>query len=118
MIGLALVLAGAIAPEDPPSFQPDVRPILERSCQGCHQPAKAKGDYDKAEEKLAEAKEIGDRLALLEQSESQEQVAYNQSLSSSSMRVAASPRDSSSSAPSRASTSDSRSATSSPVWPM
>ncbi|MCA9698887.1 MAG: hypothetical protein KC431_15290, partial [Myxococcales bacterium] len=48
----------------------------------------AKGDYDKAEEKLAEAKEIGDRLALLEQSESQEQVAYNQGLSSSSMRVA------------------------------
>jgi hypothetical protein len=47
----------------------------------------AQGDYDKAEQKYAEAQEIGDRLALLEQSESQEQMVYNQSLSSSSERV-------------------------------
>src|SRR5690606_23828919 len=48
----------------------------------------ASGDYDKAEQKLAEAQEIGDRLALLEQSESKEQAVYNQSLSSKSARVA------------------------------
>jgi hypothetical protein len=48
----------------------------------------AQGQYDQAEQKLAEAKELGDRLALLEQSESQEQVVYNQSLSSKSARVA------------------------------
>jgi hypothetical protein len=46
------------------------------------------GDYDKAELKLAEAKELGERLVHLEQAESQEQVVYNQSLSSSSARVA------------------------------
>lgn len=48
----------------------------------------ASGDYDKAEQKLAEAQEIGDRLALLEQSESKEQAVYNQALSSKSARVA------------------------------
>jgi hypothetical protein len=48
----------------------------------------AQGEYDKAEEKLAEAQEIGDRLARLEQTESQEQIVYNQSLSSKSARVA------------------------------
>jgi hypothetical protein len=48
----------------------------------------AQGQYDKAEQKLAEAKELGDRLAMLEQTESQEQIVYNQVLSSSSMRVA------------------------------
>jgi hypothetical protein len=48
----------------------------------------AQGQYDKAEQKLAEAQELGDRLALLEQSESKEQSVYNQSLSSKSARVA------------------------------
>jgi hypothetical protein len=48
----------------------------------------AQGQYDQAEQKLAEAQELGDRLALLEQSESKEQVVYNQSLSSTSARVA------------------------------
>jgi hypothetical protein len=48
----------------------------------------AQGKYDEAERKLAEAKELGDRLALLEQTESQEQIVYNQSLSSKSARVA------------------------------
>jgi hypothetical protein len=47
----------------------------------------AQGQYDVAEQKLAEAQELGDRLALLEQSESQEQTVYNQALSSSSLRV-------------------------------
>ncbi|MEM0968749.1 MAG: DUF1549 domain-containing protein, partial [Verrucomicrobiota bacterium] len=28
-----------------PSFHDDVRPILQAKCLGCHQPAKAKGDY-------------------------------------------------------------------------
>ena len=46
------------------------------------------GQYDEAEKKLEEAREIGDRLALLEQSESQEQIVYNQSLSSKSERLA------------------------------
>ncbi len=46
------------------------------------------GDYEKAEKTLAEAQAIGERLALLEQDESKEQVAYNESLSSSSARVA------------------------------
>lgn len=48
----------------------------------------AQGQYDQAQQKLDEAKELGDRLAMLEQSESQEQVAYNQTLSSKSERVA------------------------------
>jgi len=29
----------------PVSFYKDIRPIFQASCQGCHQPAKAKGDY-------------------------------------------------------------------------
>jgi hypothetical protein len=48
----------------------------------------AQGQYDQAEQKLAEAQELGDRLALLEQSESKEQSVYNQSLSSKSASVA------------------------------
>jgi hypothetical protein len=48
----------------------------------------AQGQYDEAEQKLAEAKELGDQLALLEQTESQEQIVYNQVLSSKSARVA------------------------------
>lgn len=50
--------------------------------------AEAEGRYDDAEKKLEEAQQIGERLALLEQSESQEQISYNRSLSSSSARVA------------------------------
>jgi hypothetical protein len=48
----------------------------------------ARGQYDQAEQKLAEAQALGDRLAMLEQSESQEQAVYNQALSSKSARVA------------------------------
>lgn len=33
------------AAERPVSYWNDIRPIMQASCQGCHQPAKAKGDY-------------------------------------------------------------------------
>ncbi len=33
------------APAEPVSFHRDIRPILQAHCQGCHQPAKADGDY-------------------------------------------------------------------------
>ena len=29
----------------PVSYWRDVRPMLQANCQGCHQPAKAKGEY-------------------------------------------------------------------------
>ncbi|PRQ09523.1 hypothetical protein [Enhygromyxa salina] len=48
----------------------------------------AQGQYGEAEQKLAEAQQLGDQLAMLEQSESKEQAVYNQRLSSSSARVA------------------------------
>lgn len=35
----------APAADKPVSFYKDVRPILQANCTGCHQPAKAKGDY-------------------------------------------------------------------------
>ncbi|MBI1842028.1 MAG: PD40 domain-containing protein, partial [Verrucomicrobia bacterium] len=41
-------LAGAdamVATNKPISFYKDIRPILQANCQGCHQPAKAKGGY-------------------------------------------------------------------------
>ena len=50
---IGLLLAGAVCPalaEDAPdpqeksiSFYKDIRPIFQAKCQGCHQPAKAKG---------------------------------------------------------------------------
>ena len=33
------------AAEAPVSFYKEVRPVFEAACHGCHQPAKAKGDY-------------------------------------------------------------------------
>ena len=50
----ALLLAPALAVADPPadaatgpvSFYGDIRPLLQAHCQGCHQPAKASGDYE------------------------------------------------------------------------
>mgnify|MGYP003337664593 FL=1 len=42
---LALVIRAAGA-ERPVSFSSEVRPILRRSCTGCHQPSKAKGGLD------------------------------------------------------------------------
>lgn len=35
----------AAGPDKPVSFYKDIRPILQANCTGCHQPAKAKGDY-------------------------------------------------------------------------
>jgi len=35
----------AIDPNAPVSFYKQIRPILQAECHGCHQPAKAKGDY-------------------------------------------------------------------------
>jgi len=34
-----------IDPNAPVSFYKQIRPIFQAQCQGCHQPAKAKGDY-------------------------------------------------------------------------
>jgi len=39
-----LALATAQENDEPVSFHRDVRPILQASCQGCHQPAKPEGD--------------------------------------------------------------------------
>ncbi|HIM10366.1 TPA: hypothetical protein EYM26_06125, partial [Candidatus Poribacteria bacterium] len=39
------VLIGNSAWSDlPVSYYQDIRPILQRSCQGCHQPSQARGD--------------------------------------------------------------------------
>ncbi|HYF34999.1 MAG TPA: DUF1549 domain-containing protein, partial [Prosthecobacter sp.] len=35
----------AVDPTQPVSFYKHIRPILQANCTGCHQPAKAKGDY-------------------------------------------------------------------------
>lgn len=40
------VLAGAMAAEKPVSFYRDVAPIFQKSCNGCHYPAKLKGKLD------------------------------------------------------------------------
>ncbi len=51
VLGLILTLtAGATAtaesaPQAPVSYVRDVLPIFQANCQGCHQPAKAEGDY-------------------------------------------------------------------------
>ncbi len=42
---LLLRATGAPEPGKPVSFYKDIRPIFQGQCQGCHQPAKAKGDY-------------------------------------------------------------------------
>jgi len=42
---LALLLTCA-APQEPPSFEREVRPLLMARCSGCHQPAQLKGDLD------------------------------------------------------------------------
>lgn len=44
LVGLAASLAGLAADSAKPvSFDREIRPILERQCQGCHQPAKKQG---------------------------------------------------------------------------
>ncbi|NBS34107.1 MAG: hypothetical protein EBS83_15200, partial [Planctomycetia bacterium] len=51
VLGLILTLAAAgsataeSAPQAPVSYVRDVLPIFQANCQGCHQPAKAEGDY-------------------------------------------------------------------------
>lgn len=52
VLGLVLLQPPPLAAEDqardhdaPVSFYKDIRPILQANCTGCHQPAKAKGDY-------------------------------------------------------------------------
>ncbi len=49
---LGTVLSAAARGDDPPgspadkiSYYQQIRPIFQARCQGCHQPAKAKGDY-------------------------------------------------------------------------
>ena len=37
--------AEVIDPNAPVSFYKQIRPIFQAQCHGCHQPAKAKGDY-------------------------------------------------------------------------
>src|SRR5678816_2510413 len=51
-VGLVFhTFAGEMTASNPPgqdtqiSYYRDVRPILQANCQGCHQPAKAKGGY-------------------------------------------------------------------------
>ncbi len=47
IIALALCLsASAIAQEKPVSYFHEIVPILKRSCTGCHNPSKAKGEFD------------------------------------------------------------------------
>jgi dipeptidyl aminopeptidase/acylaminoacyl peptidase len=45
-VAAALALAPAGFGQEPVSFHRDVRPLLQRSCQGCHQPARSKGKLD------------------------------------------------------------------------
>ena len=42
---LALALIGATASAEPISYYKQIRPLFQANCQGCHQPAKAKGGY-------------------------------------------------------------------------
>lgn len=45
VLGTVLVSALASAGDAPVSYYRDIRPVFEAQCHGCHQPAKAKGDY-------------------------------------------------------------------------
>lgn len=52
LLGLACTLSAAppkkeetVDPNAPVSFYKQIRPIFQGQCHGCHQPAKAKGDY-------------------------------------------------------------------------
>src|SRR5947209_18390326 len=44
-VAACLELSATAAESAKVSFYRDVRPILQANCQGCHQPAKAKGGY-------------------------------------------------------------------------
>ena len=42
-LGLSILVSGAQA--EPVSYYKQIRPVFQANCQGCHQPAKAKGGY-------------------------------------------------------------------------
>ena len=44
-VGFVYSEEGGEASTRPVSYWNDIRPLMQASCQGCHQPAKAKGDY-------------------------------------------------------------------------
>ena len=53
----------AYDPNKPVSFFKQIRPIFQSSCNGCHQPAKSKGDYIMTEfAKLLKGGEKGDAV--------------------------------------------------------
>ena len=53
--------AAEVVPK-PVSFYTQIRPIFQANCQGCHQPAKAKGDYVMTEfDQLLKAGKSGDK---------------------------------------------------------
>ncbi len=71
LLALALTAAPAVAADDKPKAEPaapakisydkQVRPIFQAHCQGCHQPAKAGGDYVMTSfDKLLKGGESGD----------------------------------------------------------
>lgn len=67
VISLISTLSTAAVEKEPASAKPvsyysQIRPILQANCQGCHQPAKAKGDYVMTDfEKLMTPGENGDK---------------------------------------------------------
>ncbi|MBT5846806.1 MAG: hypothetical protein HOH86_09450, partial [Verrucomicrobiales bacterium] len=44
-VNSAITAAETVAEPKPVSYFKQIRPILQANCQGCHQPAKAKGGY-------------------------------------------------------------------------
>src|SRR5215213_8465232 len=45
LLGPAAVAADKPAPAEKVSYFKQIRPIFQAHCQGCHQPAKSRGDY-------------------------------------------------------------------------
>ena len=41
---LTISISNPTWPNSPVSYYQDIQPILQRSCQGCHQPSQARGD--------------------------------------------------------------------------
>ena len=41
----AVISISSFGAERPVSYYDDIRPVLQANCQGCHQPAKDKGEY-------------------------------------------------------------------------
>src|SRR6476646_8759743 len=46
VLSVSLCLGGSfsVAADDPVSYHRQIRPILQQKCQGCHQPARLKGE--------------------------------------------------------------------------